>query len=266
MKREIVYAALRGAPWGVAGVYLLFLLGGMVAYPAPSGVSVPVVSAALAERWGNPVTAALVQTVWSALLGAVLGTAGLPFRLERRTLLFSGLHFLLTAAVLSLAGWQCRWFPYRESWLCVLGIVLLCYVLMWAVRWIGWRQDLRVLRRAAGLPDGQSVLPWFLLAAGVELILPWGLRLVDARDFPVLTGVFYPFLVLPVFCLVCGASLGKRQRWPWVLGFALWCGVLTVPNVFLLYNYTALFHVWVAGIAALLGGCAGLLPKILRKK
>ena len=50
----------------------------MVAYPAPSGVSVPVVSAALAERWGNPVTAALVQTVWSALLGAVLaGVAGL---------------------------------------------------------------------------------------------------------------------------------------------------------------------------------------------
>ena len=34
MKREIVYAALRGAPWGVAGVYLLFLLGGLTATAA----------------------------------------------------------------------------------------------------------------------------------------------------------------------------------------------------------------------------------------
>lgn len=266
MKQEIGRAALRGAPWGIAGIYLLFLLGGLFAYPAPEGTSVPVVSAALAERWGDPVTAALVQLCWSALLGAALGTASIPFRLERRTLLWSGLHFLMTAAVLSLAGWQCRWFPRRETWLLVLGLALLCYVLMWAVRWLGWRQDLRLLRRAAGLPDGQPVLPWFLLAAAVELLLPWGLRLADAPDVPVLTGLFYPFLLLPVFCFLCGASLGKRQRWPWVLAFALWCGGLTAPNVFLLYNYTALFQVWTAGLAALLGGTAGLFPKILRKK
>lgn len=266
MLREILFAAGRGVPWGIAGIYLLFLLGGLFAYPAPAGTSVPVVSAAMAERWGNPVTAALVQLCWSALLGAVLGMAGTPFRLERRVLLWSGLHFLLTAAVLSLAGWQCRWFPYRETWLCVLGLVLLCYLLLWAIRWLGWRQDLRLLRRAAGLPDGQPVLPWFMLAAAVELLLPWGLRLVDAIDVPVLTGIFYPFLILPLFCLLSAVSIGKRQRWPWVLAFALWCALLTVPNVFLLYNANALFQVWTAGIAALLGGAAGLLPKIRRKK
>ena len=99
------------------------------------------------------ITQALVQFFWSGLLGAVLETAEVPFRLERRTALWSGVHFLLTAAVFSLAGWQCRWFPYRETWLCLLGLLLLCYLLMWAVRYVGWRQDVRAIRKGVGLPE-----------------------------------------------------------------------------------------------------------------
>ena len=220
-RREIIHELARraavGFPRGVALVYLIFLLGGLFAFPA-SGSGVSVVTAAMAERWGNPVTAALVQFCWSGLLGAVLETAELPFRLERRTALWSGVHFLLTAAVFSLAGWQCRWFPYRETWLCLLGLLLLCYLLMWAVRYVGWQQDVRAIRKGVGLPEEperpawQKALPYAFLAAGVELLLPWLLRLVDSRDVPVLTGIFYPFLILPLFCFFSGLSLAKRCR------------------------------------------------------
>ena len=134
ISRELVRRAAIGFPFGAALVYLVFLLGGLFGFPAPEGTAVPVVTAAMAERWGSPITAALVQFYWSGLLGSVLETAEVPFRLERRTALWSGVHFLLTAAVFSLAGWQCRWFPYRETWLCLLGLLLLCYLLMWAVR------------------------------------------------------------------------------------------------------------------------------------
>ena len=137
ISRELVRRAAIGFPFGAALVYLVFLLGGLFGFPAPEGTAVPVVTAAMAERWGSPITAALVQFFWSGLLGAVLETAEVPFRLERRTALWSGVHFLLTAAVFSLAGRQCRWFPYRETWLCLLGLLLLCYLLMWAVRYVG---------------------------------------------------------------------------------------------------------------------------------
>ena len=264
--RELARHAAIGFPRGVALVYLIFLLGGLFAFPAPEG-GVPVVTAAMAEHWGNPVTAALVQVGWSGLLGAVLETAEVPFRLERRTALWSGVHFLLTAVVFSLAGWQCRWFPYRETWLCLLGLLLLCYLLMWAVRYVGWQQDLRAIRKGVGLPeeperpDWRKALPYALLAAAVEL-LPWLLRLVDARDVPVLTGIFYPFLILPLFCFFSGVSLAKRCRRLW-LAYPLLCGILTLPCVFLLYNVSALFQVWVAVIAALAGGLLGV---FLRKK
>lgn len=267
--RELARRAAVGFPWGVALVYLVFLLGGLFAFPAPEG-GVPVVTAAMAERWSNPVTAALVQAVWSGLLGAVLETAEVPFRLERRTALWSGVHFLLTAAVFSLAGWQCRWFPYRETWLCLLGLLLLCYLLMWAVRYVGWHQDLRAIRKGVGLPEEperpnwRKALPYALLAAGVELLLPWLLRLLDARDVPVLTGIFYPFLVLPLFCFFSGWSLAKRCRRLW-LTYPVLCGALTLPCVFLLYNSIALFQVWAAAIAALAGGLLGALWKKLGK-
>ena len=267
--RELARRAAIGFPWGVALVYLEFLLGSLLAFPAPES-GVPVVTAAMTEKWGNPVTAALVQFLWSGLLGAVLETAEVPFRLERRTALWSGVHFLLTAAVFSLAGWQCRWFPYRETWLCLLGLLLLCYLLMWAVRYVGWRQDVRAIRKGVGLPEEpespgwQKAVPYALLAAAVELLLPWLLRLVDARDVPVLTGIFYPFLILPLFCFFSGVSLAKRCRRLW-LGYPVLCGVLTLPCVFLLYNSSALFQVWVAAIAALAGGAIGALREKNRK-
>ena len=268
--RELGRRAAIGFPLGVAAVYLIFLLGGLFAFPVPEGTAVSVVTAAMAEHWGNPVTAALMQFCWSGLLGAVVSMAEVPFRLEQRTALWSGIHFLLTAAVFSLAGWQCRWFPYRETWLCLLGLLLLCYLLMWAVRYVGWRQDLRAIRKGVGLPeeperpDWRKALPYALLAAAVELLLPWLLRLVDARDVPVLTGIFYPFLILPLFCFFSGWSLVKRCRLLW-LAYPVLCGILTLPCVFLLYNSSALFQVWVAAIAALTGGLLGALREKIRK-
>ena len=268
--RELARRAAIGFPWGAAIVYLVFLLGGLFAFPAPKGTVVPVVTAAMAERWGNPVTAALVQFCWSGVLGAVAATAEVPFRLERRATLASAIHFLLTAAVFSLAGWQCRWFPYRETWLCLLGLLLLCYLLMWAVRYVGWRQDLRAIRKGVGLPekpeqpDWRKALPYALLAAAVELLLPWFLRALDARDVPVLTGLFYSHLILPLFCFFSGMSLAKRCRRLW-LGYPVLCGVLTLPCVFLLYNSSALFQIWAAAIAALTGESIGALRKKIRK-
>lgn len=266
--RELVRRAAIGFPCGAAAVYLVFLLGGLFSFPAPEGAAVPIVTAAMAERWGNPITAALVQFFWSGLLGAVLETAEIPFRLESRTAPWSLIHFLLTAAVFSLAGWQCCWFPFRETWLCLLGLLLLCYLMMWAVRYVGWRQDVRAIRKGVGLPEDpeapplRKALPYAALAGGVELFLPWLLRLLDARDVPVLTGIFYPFLILPLFCFFSGVSLAKRCRLLW-LAYPVLCAVPTLPCVFLLYNSSALFHVWAAAGAALLGGILGAL---LRKK
>lgn len=267
IRREFFRRAKQGFPWGIVLVYLVFVLGNAFTIPRPEGGRLLVVSRAMAEAYGSPVTAALVQFLWSGLLGAALWTAEVPFLMERGTLLGSGAHFLVTAAVFSLAGWRCRWFPIWESWLCLLGLLLLLYVLKWSVRFLEWQSDIWAIRKSSGLntaePTWKILAPYLLLAAAVELLLPPALMLMDARDFPVLTGVFYPFLVLPLFCFFSACSLAARLR-RWWLAYPLFCGVLTLPCVFLLYNYTALFQAWTAGVAALAGGLLGTVLRRLK--
>ncbi|MCI8328759.1 MAG: DUF3021 domain-containing protein [Oscillibacter sp.] len=268
IQRELIRRAGQGFPWGGLGVCVLFLAGGAFAYPMPEGVSVPMVTAAMAEAYGNPVSAAFVQIFWSGLLGAALGTMEIPFLLERRTLLWSAVHFLATAAVFSLAGWRCRWFSYLDTWLCLLGLLLLLYVLKWSVRFLEWQADVWAIRKSAGLaaePPWKTLAPYFLLAAAVELLLPPGLGLVDAADFPVLTGIFYPFLILPLFCFFSACPLATRLR-RWWLAYPAACAVLALPCVFLIYNATALFHAWMAGISALAGGALGTALRKLKKR
>ena len=101
-----------------------------------------------------------------------------------------------------------------------------------------------------------------LLAAGVELAGPPVLRLLErGADVPVLTGLIYPFLMLPFFCLCSGWAASRRLGVPLALGYGALCALLTVPNVFLLYNYTALFQAGVAAAFALAGVLAGLLTR-----
>ena len=65
--------------------------------------------------------------------------------------------------------------------------------------------------------------------------------------------------------------LGRRggwgRRWGWrrALRYAAWCAALPVLNVALLYNYTALFQVLMAGVPALAGGLLGALLRRLKK-
>ncbi len=265
VRREFFRRAAAGFPWGALGIHMLFIVGGAFAYPQPEGAALPMVTAAMAEAFGSPVTAALAQILWSGLLGMALNTMEIPFLLERRTLLWSAAHFLATAAVFSLAGWRCRWFPYYVTWLCLLGLLLLCYVLRWAVRFLEWQADVRAIRKSSGLdaaePPGKTLAPYLLLAAAVELLLPAALMAVDAVDVPVLAGVFYPFIILPLFCFFSACPLGTRLRRWWLI-YPAACMVLTLPCVALIYNSSALFQVWAAGIPALAGGVLGV---ILRK-
>ena len=45
----------------------------------------------------------------------------------------------------------------------------------------------------------------------LELVVPTALRLCDANDVPVLSGLLYPYLLLPIVGFFSALSLGKRQ-------------------------------------------------------
>lgn len=220
--------------------------------------SVVLVSYMVGER-GPSLAVCLLCTA----LGGVLGAATLPFADDGRSLLLrSAAHFGATAILFGLLMAQSG--AKGVELLAWEAILFLLYAVIWLGRWVGWYVEVMRLRALLGLAPGPSPLKWretlpylafaLLLCDGLPLLLRWADHAVSA-DVPVLSGLVLPYLLLPVAGFSSGLSLGKRQGVCPLYPAA--CFVCYLPMVFLLFNYTAMFHCFMAAVPALAGNVLG---------
>ena len=205
----------------------------------------------------------LLSILLFALLGAEIGIATLPFADSGPTLVFRTLaHFALMAATVAL--WGGLNFGGAGAAFCLILLASI-YVLVWLGRWVGWYVEVAAIRAKLGLAPGPSLLHWreslpyLVFALGLCLGLPALLRLVDPQDVPVLSGVYFPFLLLPIGTFCSGVSLGHRHGFSPLYPAA--CALLSVAAVFLLFNGSALFHGGISLVCALVGNGVGTLLK-----
>ena len=205
----------------------------------------------------------LLSYLLFALLGAEIGVSTLPFADHGRTLVLRTLaHFALMAATVAL--WGGLNFGGAGAAFCLILLASI-YVLVWLGRWVGWYVEVAAIRAKLGLAPGPSLLHWreslpyLVFALGLCLGLPALLRLVDPQDVPVLSGVYFPFLLLPIGTFCSGLSLGHRHGFSPLYPAA--CALLSVAAVFLLFNGSALFHGGISLVCALMGNGVGTLLK-----
>ena len=205
----------------------------------------------------------LLSILLFALLGADIGIATLPFADRGPSLLGrTAVHFTLMAATVAL--WAGLNFGQTGA---LFGLILLAsvYVLVWLGRWVGWYVEVAAIRAKLGLAPGPSLLHWreslpyLVFALGLCLGLPALLRLVDPQDVPVLSGVYFPFLLLPIGTFCSGVSLGHRHGFSPLYPAA--CALLSVAAALLLFNGSALFHASISLVCALVGNGVGTLLK-----
>ena len=205
----------------------------------------------------------LLSILLFALLGAEIGIATLPFADRGPSLLGrTAVHFTLMAATVAL--WAGLNFGQTGA---LFGLILLAsvYVLVWLGRWVGWYVEVAAIRAKLGLAPIPSLLHWrgtlpyLVFALGLCLGLPALLRLLDPQDVPVLSGVYFLFLLLPIGTFCSGVSLGHRHGFSPLYPVA--CALLSVAAVFLLFNGSALFHGGISLVCALMGNGVGTLLK-----
>lgn len=203
-------------------------------------------------------------------LGVMAGAATQPFADSGRELLLrSAGHFAMTGAFFALLVVE---LDMTLDWTGVLlweALLALLYLLIWLGRWIGWYVEVSQLRELLGLAPGPSPLKWretlpylpfvLLLCVAVPAALR-GIERAVGTDFPALTGIIYPLLILPVASLCVGLSLGKRRGLCPL--FPLACFACYLPTVYLLYNSSALFHCFMTALPALGGNLAGWLWRV----
>ena len=228
------------------------------------GYSAPPVCRGLMDVLGLPGAAAVTLGLCFGF-GAAVGVATLPFedqggRVLRRSLLHFAVTACLFSALLTLSlGMEPRWLPL---WLLLLAAV---YLVIWLGRWVGWYVEVAAIRSKLGLAPGPSLLHWretlpyLVFALGLCLGLPALLRLLDPQDVPVLSGVYFPFLLLPIGTFCSGLSLGHRHGFSPLYPVA--CALLSVAAALLLFNGSALFHGGISLVCALVGNGVGTLLK-----
>ena len=182
--------------------------------------------------------------VLCAGLGGAAGAATLPFADDGRQLLLrSGAHFVVTSVLfLLLAVQYYGW--YWEGLLLLEGMLALLYALIWLGRWIGWYGEVMQLRTLLGLDAGPSPLKWretlpylpfaLLLCLVLPLALRWAEHAIQRGsilELPILSGLFYPYVFLPVGGFFSGVSLGKRQGVCPL--YPVLCGALILAFIFL---------------------------------
>lgn len=205
-----------------------------------------------------------LELVLSFAFGASVGVAAPPMEgtgqaVAARTAAHLAVSSALYGGLCAVCGlWPKVW----AGRLVVLALYWFAYGLVWLMRYLVWRSELEQIRQklgisvpAHGVLQVRTLRPYLLLAAGVELLLPYLLLAVDARNVPVLTGLLYPYLLLPFFCAATGWSVGRR--FGAALLYPAACALLTVPVVLLIYNTSALFQVGMAGVPALAGVLLG---------
>lgn len=249
---------------GLIALAALLPLGGVLCGALNrGGAPFPWVSPHLAGLTGSAPLALVLQLALYFVFGAVVGTATLPFAQEGGKLALRSLgHFLLTAALLAGMAWLLGWAGDWKGVAFLVELLALCYALIWLARWMGWWAEAEAIRKKLGLRRAHSLfhwretLPYLPFALGLCWVLPVLLRALEGT-VQIYTGLVMPFLALPVGGLASGLVLGRRQGLCPL--YPLACALLYLPTVFLLYNYTALYHCGVLFLAALAGNALGAL-------
>lgn len=272
-KREALWRILVGALLGVAAYLFLSwltqpgsLLGGRLGFDFTFcfNGNVP-------EALG----AAVGFLTWGAF-GAEAAVATLPFADTGKAVVIRSLaHF----AVMTVTLWAWVLLNFADTHAPLSDLVLtfqlpftLLYVLIWLGRWVGWYAEVAQIREKLGLAPGVSPLKWretlphmgfaFLLC----LVTPFILRLCDASDVPLLFGLLYPYLLLPVGGFISAVSLGKRQGFcPLYPAASAGFILLFVPLASLWFHTTSIILIPVALLSTLLGNALGALIRQYRR-
>jgi len=151
LRKQVLRRAVIGGLAGMAvliplgGVFNDLVHGGLIA----SGEHTPfqLVSRDLAGLTGSEGLALVIELCLYFSLGAAAGLATMPFADDGKTLVLQSLaHFAVTAGLLTLT---CTLLGWAWSWR-AMGVYLLLlaggYLLIWAVRWVGWFFELRAIK------------------------------------------------------------------------------------------------------------------------
>ncbi len=137
MKKELFLRSFFGLSGGIVLSYLITIAISLVGGDGNYYPCVP----SLTERFGNEVTAVMIQTVLSAILGAGFAGCSLIWEKDEWSLLKqTSIYFLIVSVLMMVVAYICEWMEHSVNGiLSYFGIFFAIFIVVWIVRYLIWK-------------------------------------------------------------------------------------------------------------------------------
>lgn len=138
MKKELISRIAVGLLGGIVICYLITIgisisLGDGNFYPC-----VP----SLVKRFGNEITAVIVQTILSALLGAGFAGSSLIWEKDDWSILKqTSIYFAIVTVLMMTVAYVCEWMEHSvKGVLCCFAIFFAIFIIVWLIQFVIWKR------------------------------------------------------------------------------------------------------------------------------
>ena len=137
MKKELFFRLFIGMLGGVVLSYLITIAISLIIGDGNYYPCVP----SLTERFGNEVTAVIVQTVLSAILGAGFAGSSLIWEKDEWSLLKqTSIYFGIVSVLMMTVAYVCEWMEHSvKGVLSYFSIFFAIFIVVWIVQYLIWK-------------------------------------------------------------------------------------------------------------------------------
>lgn len=156
MKKKILIRAFLGALIGIVISYLITIV---ISAVIGDGAFYPCVPS-FAERYGNEVTAVIIQTIFSAVLGGGFSMASLIWEMDDWSLLKqTGVYFVIITILMMTVAYICEWMEHSlRGVLSYFGIFFAIFVVIWIIRYFSWKIRIsKIKEKLIKMSEGEIV-------------------------------------------------------------------------------------------------------------
>ena len=137
MKKGLLFRVFVGV---LGGVVLSYFITIVISLTVGDGNYYPCVPS-LIERFGSEVTAVIIQTVLSAILGAGFAGSSLIWEKDEWSLLKqTSIYFGIVSVLMMTVAYICEWMEHSvKGVLSYFGIFFAIFVVVWIVQYLIWK-------------------------------------------------------------------------------------------------------------------------------
>ena len=137
MKKELLFRLFIGL---LGGIVLSYLITIAISFVVGDGNYYPCVPN-LIERFGNEVTAIIIQTVLSAVLGAGFAGSSIIWEMDEWSLLKqTSIYFGIVSVLMMTIAYICEWMEHSvKGVLSYFGIFFAIFIVVWIVQYLIWK-------------------------------------------------------------------------------------------------------------------------------